>query len=292
MMPVLLELGPVRIVTHDFFSLFGILVGFVIYYRALRRRGMLDRTIVVISILALLGAGIGARLITAWEHLSYYRLLDEAPLTYVIEHSGKSLIGAIAGGYVTILVAKRMFGYTRSTGDCYVLAIPVATAIGRFGCLLSELPLGTPTDLPWGIRVPAEAAAMFPYCPGCSGPMHPSMLYEIIFNVVAAVAIVRLGSRVAVQGDLLKLYLLAAGVFRFLVEFVRGNPPQALGLSGPQWVLIPLVALLVLYFVRQIRRGVYSVPEPPPRDGRRPAAEDSPGRWSSRPPLAKEGADR
>ena len=26
---------------------------------------------------------------------------------------------------------------------------------------------------------------------------------------------------------------------------LRANPPQALGLSGPQWVLIPLVGLLV-----------------------------------------------
>jgi phosphatidylglycerol---prolipoprotein diacylglyceryl transferase len=266
MLPILVDFGPLQIATHDAFSLAGILVGFLIYYRALRRRRMLDRTIVIISILALFGAGIGARLITCWEHLPYYKLLGEAPLTYVIEHSGKSLIGAIAGGYLTILVAKRLFGYTRSTGDCYALAIPIATAIGRIGCFLSELPLGSPTDLPWGISVPPSAAAMFPYCPGCDRPMHPSMLYEIAFNLIAALLIVRFGSRITVQGDLLKAYLLAAGIFRFLVEFVRANPPQALGLSGPQWVLIPLVALLVWHFVRQVRRGVYSIPEPPPRD--------------------------
>ena len=264
MLPVLVDFGPIQISTHDAFSLAGIFVGFVIYYRALLRRQMLGRTIVIISILALIGAGVGARLITSWEHLSYYRYLDQAPLTWVIEHSGKSLIGAIAGGYLTILIAKRAFGYTRSTGDCYALAIPVATAIGRVGCFLSELPLGTPTNLPWGISVSPAAAATFPYCPGCDLPMHPSMLYEIAFNVAAAVVILQFGRRVAVQGDLLKLYLLAAGVFRFLVEFVRGNPPQAFGLSGPQLVLMPLLALLLLQFVRQWRRGVYRIPEPPP----------------------------
>ena len=71
--------------------------------------------------------------------------------------------------------------------------------------------------------------------------MHPSMLYEIAFNLVAVGVILRYRDRVPVPGDALKLYLLAAGVFRFLVEFVRGNEPQALGLTGPQWVLIPLV---------------------------------------------------
>jgi phosphatidylglycerol---prolipoprotein diacylglyceryl transferase len=113
------------------------------------------------------------------------------------------------------------------------------------------------------MTVSAEAAAAFVRCPGCDLPMHPSMLYEIAFNVVAAVVIVRYRDRVAVPGDGLRLYLLAAGVFRFLVEFVRGNEPQALGLTGPQWALIPLIGLLVVHFVRQWRRGAYAVPPAP-----------------------------
>ncbi|MGZ6341318.1 MAG: prolipoprotein diacylglyceryl transferase family protein, partial [Candidatus Limnocylindrales bacterium] len=108
------------------------------------------------------------------------------------------------------------------------------------------------------------AAAAFVRCPGCDLAMHPSMLYEIALNALAAAVIMRWGRRVPVPGDLLKAYLLAAGTFRFLVEYVRGNPPQALGLSGPQWVLLPLLGLLVLHFVRQLRRGVYRVPAAPP----------------------------
>ncbi len=263
MLPVLVELGPVRLVTHDVFTVLGLLVGLALYYRELRRRGMLDERIVQISVAVVLGGAVGARLITAWEHLEYYRAFSEAPLTWAIEHSGKSLIGAIAGGYAAGVLAKRALGYTRSTGDCYALAIPVAIAIGRVGCFLSELPLGTPTGLPWGIRVDPAAAAAFVRCPGCDLPMHPSMLYEIAFNVVAAVAIVRWGRRVPVPGDLLKGYLLAAGSFRFLVELVRGNEVQALGLTGPQIVLIPLLGLLLLHFVRELRSGAWRVPPTP-----------------------------
>jgi prolipoprotein diacylglyceryltransferase len=61
----------------------------------------------------------------------------------------------------------------------------------------------------------------------------------------------------------LKLYLLIAAVFRFLVEFVRANPEQVGGLSGPQLVLIPLTGLLVYHFVRQWRRGSYRMPPAP-----------------------------
>jgi phosphatidylglycerol---prolipoprotein diacylglyceryl transferase len=263
MLPILAELGPFRLVTHDVFTILGLLAGLAIYYGELRRRGILDERIVRISIAVVLGGAVGARLITAWEHLDYYRLLGEAPLTWVIEHSGKSLIGAIAGGYLAGVVAKRALGYRRSTGDCYALAIPVAVIIGRIGCLLSELPLGTPTDLPWGIRVDPAAAAAFVRCPGCDGPMHPSMLYEIAFNMLAVVAILRWRRRIPVPGDLLKAYLLAAGTFRFIVEFVRGNEVQAFGLTGPQLVLVPLVVLLALHFVRQARVGAWRLPPAP-----------------------------
>jgi len=263
MHPVLVELGPLRILTHDAFTVLALAVGLAIYYRELGRRGWLDSTIVWISLAAILGASIAARLITSWERVEYYAALDGVPLTVAIEHSGKSLIGALAGGYLAITVAKRAFGYTRSTGDAYVLAIPIATAIGRIGCFLSELPLGTPTTLPWGISVSPEAAAAFVRCPDCGLPMHPSMLYEIGFNLIAALVILRYRDRVPVPGDALKAYLLAAGVFRFMVEFVRANEPQALGLTGPQWVLIPLIALLIGHFVRQRWRGAWRVPAPP-----------------------------
>jgi len=265
MLPVLLQAGPLTIGTHDAFTLLALLVGLALYYRELRRRRILDPVIVQVSLAVVVGGVLGARLLLAWDHLDYFAAyVGRMPLTWVIEHSGKSIIGAVVGGYVAGVLAKRALGYTRSTGDCYALAIAGATAIGRIGCYLSELPLGTPTGLPWGVSVDPAAAAAFPRCPGCDLPMHPSQLYEVAFNVVAGIAIVRLGRRVPAAGDVLKLYLLAAVAFRFLVEFVRGNPPGALGLTSPQWVLIPLGGLLVLHFIRQARRRAWSVPPAPP----------------------------
>jgi prolipoprotein diacylglyceryltransferase len=265
MVPVLGQVGPLSIGTHDFFSVVALLVGLGIYYRQLRRRGMLDERIVLVSMAVVLGGVIGARTITAWENSDEIRAaLDAgAPLSWVILHGNKSILGGLAGGFLAGVLAKRALGYTRSTGDSYVLAIAVATVIGRVGCFLSELPLGTPTDLPWGIAVSPAAAAAFARCPGCDVPMHPSMLYEIGFNLVVAVLIVRFGRRVPVPGDLLKLYLLAAFTFRFLVEFVRGNEVQLFGLTGPQIVLIPLVAWLAVHFWRRFRTRAWRVPAPP-----------------------------
>jgi prolipoprotein diacylglyceryltransferase len=263
--PVLAQIGPLTIGTHDFFSVLALLVGLGIYYRALRRRGMLDERIILISMAVVLGGVLGARTITAWENTDEIgaAIAAGAPLSWVILHGNKSILGGIAGGFLAGVLAKRALGYTRSTGDSYALAIAVATAIGRVGCFLSELPLGTPTTLPWGLTVSPEAAAAFARCPGCDVPMHPSMLYEIGFNLIAAALILRFGRRVPVQGDLLKLYLLAAFTFRFLVEFVRGNEVQLLGLTGPQIVLILLLAWIGVHFWRRYRSQGWRLPAPP-----------------------------
>ena len=46
-----------------------------------------------------------------------------------------------AGGFLAGVLAKRWLGYTRSTGDCYALAIPVATAITFFRAPPSSTPV-------------------------------------------------------------------------------------------------------------------------------------------------------
>ncbi len=265
MVPVLWQSGPFVLGTHDVFSVLAVVVGFTLYWAELRRRGWLDARIATVSLGVLLGGILGARLVTGWESLDDMgRAIDAGtPVSYALMHGNKSVVGALVGGYLGGVLTKRSLGYRRSTGDAYVLALPIAMAIGRVGCFLTELPLGTATTLPWGMTVDPSAAAAFPRCPDCTLPMHPSMLYEIGFNLLAIPILIWARPRVPVQGDLLKAYLLAAAIFRFGVEFVRGNEVQAFGLTGPQIVLIPCVILLVAHFVRQVRGGVYRVPEAP-----------------------------
>ena len=92
MVPVLARVGDVTLYTHDVFSVLAIGVGFGIYYWELRRRGWLEARIVWISLAALLGAAVGARLITSWERPDVYASFTSLPLLVAIEQSGKSLI--------------------------------------------------------------------------------------------------------------------------------------------------------------------------------------------------------
>ena len=89
MTPVLLQAGPVTLYTHDVFTVIGMVAGLALYYRALKRDRILDRRIVLISLAAIAGGAIGARLITSWE------ILDEVqganlPVTYVVTHGPRA----------------------------------------------------------------------------------------------------------------------------------------------------------------------------------------------------------
>ena len=74
----------------------------------------------------LLGGILGARLVTGWESVDDMgRAIDAGtPLSYALMHGNKSVVGALIGGYLGGVLTKRSLGYTRSTGDAYVLALP------------------------------------------------------------------------------------------------------------------------------------------------------------------------
>jgi phosphatidylglycerol:prolipoprotein diacylglycerol transferase len=85
---------------------------------------------------------------------------------------GKTIVGALIFGLISVELIKRYIGLRQSTGDLYAIPLALGIAIGRIGCFLTGLSdntYGTPTDLPWAINF------------GDGIPRHPTQLYEIAF---------------------------------------------------------------------------------------------------------------
>lgn len=268
MRPILFHAGPFPVPSHELFILLGLLAAAAVFFHEAARREMLSEQTLWIVAGALIGGGVGARLGMVWRYLA---AAPYPTLPGFVLEGGRSIIGGLAGAYVGALIAKRIIGYRRRTGDCFAPAVALGMAIGRWGCFLSEQ-IGTPTTLPWGIRPSPDVAARIPNCPWCASgvAMHPSFLYEIAFHVLMfAVLWWWLRPRVHVEGELFKIYVLAYAVFRFFVEFVRGNEVVWHGLTRSQLVLVPGTLLLVAYFVRQWRGGAYASA---PSAGAEPAA--------------------
>jgi phosphatidylglycerol---prolipoprotein diacylglyceryl transferase len=83
---------------------------------------------------------------------------------------GKTIVGALIFGLISVELIKRYIGLRQSTGDLYAIPLALGIAIGRIGCFLTGLSdntYGTPTNLPWAINF------------GDGIPRHPTQLYEI-----------------------------------------------------------------------------------------------------------------
>jgi len=253
MKPELFRIGEWGVPTHEFFIGLGVAVGLVVFFSEVRRRSVPGEQVSWVAAGALIGGGLFAKASTAWQFVG-----SGTSLTDLYLYGGRSVLGGLAGAYLGAEVAKRIVGYRRSTGDLFAPAVAAAIGIGRIGCFLTEQ-IGTATSLPWGITVSPEVAATIPNCPQCAGgqAMHPSFIYEIAFHLIAFVVLWRGRDRLATDGATFKLYLLAYGIFRFALEFVRGNPVLAAGLTGSQIFLLITVPLLAAHVLRHWALGSY-----------------------------------
>lgn len=236
--------------THSVFVALGIGAAGVIFLIEKRRRGVTDHRIVYLVLGALLGAAVMSRLGTWAQHLDPTQNLS---LIDQLARGNASMLSALVGAWLGVHVAKRLCGYPQRSGDLFAPAVALAMAIGRIGCLLTEKP-GTPTGGHWGIVLDAEAAARTGAPAGV--PLHPSFVYEIVFHLAAfAVLWFWLRHRPIAAGETLTLYIAAYAVFRFAVEFVRGNDVAWLGLTRPQLFLLVTIPLLVARMIWMLRTG-------------------------------------
>lgn len=256
-------LGPVP--THDAFVALGALVAAAVFVLEARRRGHTDERLYVVVTAALVGGALFMRLGTWAQHLD---LRENASLAEQWAYGNRSILGGLVGAWLGVHVGKRLSGYRLRTGDLFAPAVALGMAVGRVGCLLTELP-GTPTGLPWGIRLDDAAAARVGGPAGV--PLHPSFAYEIAFHlVVFAVIWTWLRHRPTPPGELFVWWVAAYGTFRFLVEEVRGNEVVWHGLTRPQLFLAVTVPLVLLRIAVRARRGAYAGvlrdPSPAPVD--------------------------
>ena len=251
MHPTLFRVGAYDVPSHDAFILFGVIVTALVFRHEARRLGVWgDERVPWIVAGTLLCGAVGARLATVWHYVADS---GDTSLGGIVLRGGRSILGGLAGAYVGAVVTKRLVDYRRRTGDLFAPAVALGMAVGRVGCFLSEPP-GTPTTLPWGVRLSATQAAAIPGCAAwcVAGPLHPSFAYETLFHLAAFAALWWWRRpRPHEEGMLFKEYLLAYAVFRFLVEFVRGNEVVWHGLTRSQLFLIPSALLLAGYFARR-----------------------------------------
>jgi prolipoprotein diacylglyceryl transferase len=132
--------------------------------------------------------------------------------------------------------------------DAAAPALLVAQAIGRIGNYFNQELFGRPTTLPWGLEIdPAHRPAHYAQF----ATFHPTFLYEIVWNLLLAFALVQLGRRRAVNPPgLFALYVAGYSLGRIGEELLRVDPAHhILGLRLNFFVAALLFAAGVVWFI-------------------------------------------
>lgn len=183
-----------------------------------------------------LGVIIGGRLGFVMFYQPVYYLQNPAEILMVWQ-GGMSF----HGGFLGVVVASLVFCYRNSvpilpTADLLALATPPGLLLGRLSNFTNNELWGRPTDLPWGVAFPGEAAQS---CAGVIGvcARHPSQLYEAILEgLVLGVILIALAWRrgwLRTPGGLTGMFLVGYGSARFAVELVRQPDQQFVTADNP-----------------------------------------------------------
>lgn len=197
---------------------------------------------------ALLGGLVGSRLYYLFQHTDQF---SDDPLGSLFGGTGLVWYGGVIGGTIgVVLWAKRRGMLGLGLLDLCAAPLALGYAIGRIGCQISgDGDYGKESDLPWAMGYPDGTV---PTDPGVE--VHPTPIYETLTMGLVAWLLWRYRDRVR-PGILFAWYLVAAGIERFLVEFVRRNEDSVLGLTTAQVESLAILAAGVVWLVVASRRG-------------------------------------
>jgi prolipoprotein diacylglyceryl transferase len=187
-------------------------------------------------------------LVTSWDEVP-----DHWWGPFAIWHGGLGIWGGIAGGVLGGLWVLRRHGVDIPRFmDAAAPGLLVAQSIGRVGNYFNQELFGGPTSLPWGLEIdPAHRPAGYLADP----TFHPTFLYEIIWNLTLAAALVWLGHHRRIRPPgLFALYVAGYSLGRIAEELVRVDPAHHLfGLRLNFYVATLLTLAGIAWFVRSQR---------------------------------------
>ncbi len=192
---------------------------------------------------------------------------DEQGMSGVINlrNGGISIWGAVIGGAIAVGVLSRIKKFSfLELGDTIAPALLIAQAIGRLGNYFNQELFGRELNTFWALKVDE----MFrPVGFENVTTFHPTFIYEMVWNIGLALAIIvyQRRSKTWVTGQGLALYVAGYTLFRTFLETVRiDKATQLFGIRFNLMFSASLFILAVLWLIF-LRKFHHKTTDTPPR---------------------------
>ncbi len=233
--PFAYDVGPLQITGFGIAMLLAFVIGQMAASEELERRGWASEIMGDITVAAVVGGLLGAKV--------YYAILTGDP-TAIFSRAGfvywGGLIGGILGSVIVVLLKKDSFA---KISDATAPGLAAAYAVGRTGCWAVGDDYGTPWNGPLAVAFPegappstvANLTQQFGLKEFADMPatqvlaVHPTQLYETAMGMVMFFILWRLRDHKHAQGWLFGVYCVLQGTERFIVEFFRAKDDRFFG---------------------------------------------------------------
>jgi prolipoprotein diacylglyceryl transferase len=241
------DIGPLHVHYYALFIIAGIAAAVWLTYRRWTRQGGDGDLVFEVALWSVIAGLIGGRLyfdITTPDQMGSQWYAPAAVWQGGLGIPGALLIGMLAGGFV---VHRRGVSVARFA-DAVAPALPLGSAIGRFGNWFNQELFGGPTSLPWGLRIDQQFR---PAKYVTDTTFQPTFLYEMLWDLALCGLLIGLGARFRIRPPaLFALYVCLYSLIRMLLEMLRVDPASVfLGERLNFWVALAGVVAGGAWFI-------------------------------------------
>jgi len=238
--PILFNVGGFKMHSYGLFAALAMIAAGLIVQRLARRLGVDSGAALELTVAAIVGGLVGARIYWAAEHWTELR----GNLAHALMGgAGFTWYGGLLGGVAAVIAVARIRRLPLGlVANVMAPAVALGYAVARIGCLLAgDGTYGRASDLPWAMAFPRGVVPT-------TVRVQPTALYETLAMLVVFVVLYRMARRPQPGWYVFAWFLVLSGVERFGVEFLRLNARWVLGLTPPQWFALSgiLVGMTVL----------------------------------------------
>ena len=257
--PIAFELGPFAVGWYGMMVALAVATLVVWALVSVKKGAKLTYdTVISAALVGIISGVIFSRLLHVIDLWDYY--MDNPGLIFSRFGEGLTIYGAVLGAALGVWIYSKIrkisFGYL---ADMIAPGIILAQAIGRVGCTLNGCCYGVGTD------VFCAVTYTHPESVGPIGiPVHPTQIYEIIYNLIVFGVLLLLRKRFRPDGSLFLIYLTLYAAWRLGIDFVREGKELLFGLHEAQLISIVVLIITITLMAlrtRWIRKGEDEVAE-------------------------------
>lgn len=229
MLPVLIDLGFLRIPTYGVLLVTGIALGLWLAGRRASAAGLPGERVADLGFWVVAWGLIGAKALLVVTEPSY--LTSLANFWWLLRSGGVFYGGFLGAATATFVLLRRYELRFFPVADALVPSLALGHFFGRLGCFASGCCYGSACARPWAVTFHHPLAHEISGTP-LGVPLHPTQLYEAAFNLANWLFLAALYRRRPRAGAVFAAYLIAYGAARFVIELFRGDPERGFVLGG------------------------------------------------------------